>query len=124
MQNILIGTGLFLTFATITLTLVIVDLIKVRRFVSATIEWWQKADEFRTWRTRNPGVYIGLSSVGQHLVRELISTYDHWVRLHSHHEEDGTRAYLVALLNELPEPPPKEFRPPKTRTFVRVFPIQ
>ena len=65
-------------------------------------------DRWLSWRTRNPGVYVGLSPEGIALVLDVINAYLNYVKVwHLKKDEDYIRM-LECLLNEFPDPSPSE----------------
>jgi hypothetical protein len=65
------------------------------------------AEEFKSWRACNPGVYIGLSDVGKVLVRRWIEAFDHFYLMHPWFSVNTeAREALLRLLDELPPKSP------------------
>lgn len=85
-------------------------LLGVRAFVAYCV-WNVAARELTCWRSRNPGVYIGLSPEGQQLVFETIEAFDTYQMEYPFKANADYRDYLLSLLNEFPPKTPQCYRP-------------
>ena len=88
---------------------------------AATCAWCDADDALLEWRLKNPGVYIGLSTVGRTLLGQCIDAYDEFLRTHPFVSDDGYRDFLLSLMNELPPRPRKRKRLHTKPAIVRVF---
>lgn len=68
--------------------------------------WIESQERFKEWRTRNPGVYIGLSPEGQKLVWGILNSYKHFIRRSKQYPLDI--AYYDRIFLLLSELPPKD----------------
>lgn len=69
------------------------------------------SESFMDWRLRNPGVYIGLSPVGQQLLARRLEAYDRFLKVHKFRDDSFRehREWLVSLFHDLPPKHP-DFR--------------
>ena len=69
-------------------------------------------EEFMNWYFKNPGVYIGLSEEGRRLLARYIETWDEYLITHKYISDNGHRASLVSLFNDLPPKQPRRKKIP------------
>lgn len=69
---------------------------------------WCDADgALKSWREANPASYIGQSEEAKKLLRELIDSYDAFLKTYPFVKDSNHKEYLLSLFNELPPEPPK-----------------